>query len=123
MYKVVFSKNFANRNSRQEQNIPTDYNNAPHENDIGDDNQQEPISNTTLSTIEPGTEVNVHTAEQTYYNAVFLAYDPSSQKASFLTDRYYKNGNRLVILHSDEITSIDLPVSANEQTLIDAEDE
>ncbi|WP_044748654.1 hypothetical protein [Bacillus alveayuensis] len=100
MNKIVFSRNFLKKHQQQH--------NSVHE---------------ILRNLEPETEVNVHVGEQTYYNAVFLAFDMNNNQASFLTDRFYKNGNRLTVLNSNDITSIDLPVSANKGDSVDNEDE
>jgi hypothetical protein len=104
MNKIVFSQNFIKKQSQQHVN----QHNSVHE---------------MLRNLEPGTEVNVHAGEQTYYNAVFLAFDMNNNKASFLTDRFYKDGNRLTVLNSSDITSIDLPVSTNKDESVDNEDE
>jgi hypothetical protein len=93
MYKIVFSKNFVYKHR---------YDQLQENHDVYN----------MLSELQPGTEINVHTKEQTYYNAAFLALDHQTKKVSILTDRFYKKGNYLTILNSSDITSIDLPVDS-----------
>jgi hypothetical protein len=85
-------------------------------------NQNDRI-NKIVNSLEPGTEINVYTADQTYYNALFLAFDSKTDKVSLLTDRFYKQGNHLTILEGKHIVSIDLPVSADFDEKPDLEDE
>jgi hypothetical protein len=104
MHKIVFSKNFI----KKQRQPRVDQHNSVHE---------------ILRNLDPETEVNVHAGEQTYYNAVFLSFDMNNNKASFLTDRFYKDGNRLIVLNSSDITSIELPTSTNQNKSVDNEDE
>jgi hypothetical protein len=125
MNKIVFNRNFLKKHRRHQ----VEQHNNVHENlepetevNVHQVEQHNSIHEI-LRNLEPETEVNVHVGEQTYYNAIFLAFDMNNKKASFLTDRFYKNGNRLVVLNSSDITSIDLPVSTNKGKSVDNEDE
>jgi hypothetical protein len=108
MYKVVFSKNFVYKHRRNQLQENHDVYNM-------------------LSELQPGTEINVHTKEQTFYNAAFLALDHQTKKVSILTDRFYKDGNNLTTLDCSDITSIDIPVdslvAASNERSSDDEDE
>ncbi|HZG61450.1 MAG TPA: hypothetical protein VEY68_13425 [Anoxybacillus sp.] len=104
MNKIVFSRNFLKKRYQRQ---------------IHQHNRVYEI----LRNLEPETEVNVHVGEQTYYNAVFLAFDLNNNKASFLTDRFYKGGNRLTVLNISDITAIDLPMSTDKDESVDNEDE
>jgi hypothetical protein len=79
--------------------------------------------NEIVSNLEPETEINVQATDQTYYNALFLAFDHRTNKVSLLTDRFYKHGNRLTILECNDIIGIDLPVSDDSDEKSDNEDE
>jgi hypothetical protein len=125
MNKIVFSRNFL---KKQRQQQVEQHNSAveQHNNVVEQHNsvvEQHNSVHEILRNLEPGTEVNVHVGEQTYYNAVFLAFDMNKNKASFLTDRFYKDSNRLTVLNSSDITSIDLPVPTNKGESVDTEDE
>lgn len=72
-----------------------------------------------LKVLQPGTEINIHTADQTYYNASFQSFDPKTGIVSLLIDQFYKDGGQVITVKSQDIVSIDLPASAHS----DEEDE
>ncbi|RAK15352.1 hypothetical protein B0I26_12244 [Anoxybacillus vitaminiphilus] len=124
MNKIVFSRNFIKKQHESRNNVHEILHNLEHETEgnvqpVKQHNSVHEI----LHNLQPETEVNVHVGEQTYDNAVFLAFDMNHNKASFLIDRFYKDGNRLTVLNSSDITSIDLPVSTNKDENADNEDE
>ncbi|MCZ0756162.1 hypothetical protein [Anoxybacillus sp. J5B_2022] len=65
-----------------------------------------------LQQLLPGTEMNVHTAKQTYYNAIFQSFNPRKGTVTLLTDQFYPNDGKTITVHIEEITSLDTPSSA-----------
>ena len=63
-----------------------------------------------LAKLAPGDEVNVHAGEKVYYEAAFESFDEQSGTASFLIDRFYKNGGESISFEIDEITGIEMPL-------------
>ncbi|WP_236930891.1 hypothetical protein [Geobacillus sp. JS12] len=45
-----------------------------------------------LAALPLNTEVNVHTTNETHYNALFLGFEPRTNSVSLLVDRFYKDG-------------------------------
>lgn len=45
-----------------------------------------------LAALPLNTEVNVHTTNETHYNALFLGFEPRTNSVSLLVDRFYKEG-------------------------------
>ncbi|MFC0298898.1 hypothetical protein [Geobacillus jurassicus] len=76
-----------------------------------------------LTTLPPNVEVNVHTANGTYYNALFLGFEPRTNNVSLLVDRFYKDGGRSLTIDAAAITSIDLPVSIRPTSSAGPDDE
>ncbi|WP_027408898.1 hypothetical protein [Anoxybacteroides tepidamans] len=68
-----------------------------------------------LEALQPGTEINVHTDNETYYNALFQSFDQETGDVSLLIDRFYKDGGRVATLRGSDIVSIDFPASENEE--------
>lgn len=77
----------------------------------------------TLRQLSSNSEVNVHVGEFTYYNAQFKRVNVKNGTATFVIDRFYKNGNQLITLPCKKITSIDFPLSSNLRSSSDNEDE
>ncbi len=48
-----------------------------------------------LAALPLNTEVNVHTTNETHYNALFLGFEPRTNNVSLLVDRFYKDGGSL----------------------------
>ncbi|PJW18424.1 hypothetical protein [Geobacillus sp. WSUCF-018B] len=76
-----------------------------------------------LTALPPNTEVNVHTANETYYNALFLDFEPQTNTVSLLVDRFYEDGGRPLSLNATAITAIDLPASMRSDSQKQLEDE
>ncbi|AGT31172.1 hypothetical protein M493_04335 [Geobacillus genomosp. 3] len=76
-----------------------------------------------LTTLPPNTEVNVHTANETYYNALFLRFEPQTNTVSLLVDRFYEDGGRPLTLNAAAITAIDLPASMRPAPSTNSDDE
>jgi hypothetical protein len=121
MNKIIFNQNFIKK-QRQQQHQEVEQ----QQQEVEQQHQEVAQHNSVheiLRNLEPGTEVNIHVGEQTYYNAVFLAFDINHNKASFWNDRFYKGSNRLTILNSSDITSIDLPVLTDKDVSVDNEED
>ncbi|ANB57561.1 hypothetical protein GFC29_3660 [Anoxybacillus sp. B7M1] len=73
--------------------------------------------------LPPGTELNVHTAGQTYYNALFQSFNEQTEEVSLLIDPFYKDGGQIICVKSSDILSLDFPVSENKSHFADKEDE
>ncbi|QIZ66948.1 hypothetical protein [Geobacillus subterraneus] len=76
-----------------------------------------------LTALPPNTEVNVHTANETYYNALFLDFEPRTNTVSLLVDRFYEDGGRPLSLNATAITAIDLPASMRPASSTNVDDE
>ncbi|OPX04440.1 hypothetical protein [Geobacillus sp. LEMMY01] len=76
-----------------------------------------------LAALPLNTEVNVHTANETHYNALFLGFEPRTNNVSLLVDRFYKDGGRSLAIDATTITAIDLPVSMRPASSADSDDE
>jgi len=78
-----------------------------------------------LISLPPNTEVNVHTTHGTYYNALFLDFDPRTNTVSLLVDRFYEGEGRSLAFDAATITAIDLPASMRSasSTIPDDEEE
>lgn len=63
----------------------------------------------TLQSLPPGSEVNIHTADKSYYNAIFKKYYHRTNTALFLVDQFYSYGGIPVLIHCSKITSMDSP--------------
>jgi hypothetical protein len=74
-----------------------------------------------LHSLLPGTEVNVHTANETYYNALFQSFNRKTKDVSLLIDPFYKHGGQTVTVNGNDIVSLDFPSPHSSQT--DEEDE
>jgi hypothetical protein len=64
-----------------------------------------------LSTLAPGSEVNVYTAKKAYYNAKFLKFYPQMNVATFVIDQFYECGGSQITIQCNRIKSMDLPLS------------
>jgi len=76
-----------------------------------------------LTALLPDTEVNVHTANETYYNALFLGFEPQTNTVSLLVDRFYEDGGHTLTLDATTITAIDLPASMQSSSSTNLDDE
>ncbi|MEH7380585.1 hypothetical protein V7138_08905 [Bacillus sp. JJ1533] len=65
-----------------------------------------------LQKLKKGSEVNLHVGDNTYYNAIFEKASPRTKNATFVIDKFYKEGGRLITIKCKEITSIDFPLSS-----------
>jgi len=64
-----------------------------------------------LKGLKRGSEVNIHTKNRTFYNAIFLNMLTRTGLVIFLADPFYKSGQKFHTIYCNEITSLDLPVS------------
>ena len=64
-----------------------------------------------LLNLKPGSEVNVHTDNKTFYNAIFCKVNPKKRIAYFFIDQFYEYGNFLTPISCDEINYMDLPIN------------
>ncbi|MED4972086.1 hypothetical protein RA955_06835 [Geobacillus proteiniphilus] len=76
-----------------------------------------------LTALPPNVEINVHTANETHYNALFLGFEPRTNNVSLLVDRFYKDEGRSLTIDAATITAIDLPVSMRPASSVDPDDE
>jgi len=67
---------------------------------------------TQLQTLQPGTEINVHTKKQTYYNAMFQSFHPKTGLVTLVTDTFYPDGAKRITVPVGTITSLHTPSSA-----------
>jgi hypothetical protein len=67
-----------------------------------------------LSTLTPGSEVNVYTRSKTYYDAKFLNFNSRTGVANFQIDQFYKCGGYPITICCSKITAMDLPLSLQE---------
>ena len=66
---------------------------------------------TILRSLPSGSEVNIHTDDKSYYNAIFKKLYPRTNTALFIVDQLYSFGGYPVLIHYSKITSMDLPFS------------
>ncbi|MDQ0162480.1 hypothetical protein [Aeribacillus alveayuensis] len=64
-----------------------------------------------LEQLKPGTEVNVETTDNIYYEASFEEYDEETKEATLQVDRFYPEGGKDLTISSHEIISLDTPES------------
>ena len=64
-----------------------------------------------LQSLSSGSEVNIHTNDKTYYNAIFKKFYPRTNTALFMTDQFYNYGGIPVLIQCRNITSMVLPFS------------
>ncbi|NNU84735.1 hypothetical protein ETC05_13145 [Geobacillus sp. BMUD] len=76
-----------------------------------------------LTALPPNVEINVHTTNETHYNALFLGFEPRTNSVSLLVDRFYKEGGRSLTIDAATITSIDLPASMRPTPSADTDEE
>lgn len=67
-----------------------------------------------LSALKQGSEVNVHTKDKTYYDAVFCELNLNKGIVILKLDQFYESGGYLTSIPVKEIISIDLPLSFQE---------
>jgi len=71
---------------------------------------ENPILNQ-LKNLEPGTEVNIETSEDIFYEATLEEYNEEAKEATLQIDRFYPEGGKDVTISSNDIVSIDTPDS------------
>lgn len=65
-----------------------------------------------LRTLKLGAELNVHTKDKTYYDAVFCKLNLQKGMVIVRLDSFYDSGGYLVEIPVNEIRSMDLPLSS-----------
>ncbi|KFZ43867.1 hypothetical protein CS060_02085 [Anoxybacillus flavithermus] len=74
----------------------------------------------TLTTLPTGTEMHVHTKNETYYNAQLVQLDTTSKTLTIIIDPFYENGGKSVTINCRDIVAVEFPtealVAATEQT-------
>lgn len=64
-----------------------------------------------LRSLPSGSEVNIHTNDKSYYNAIFKKIYPRTSIALFMIDQFYSYGGFPILIHCSKISSMDLPFS------------
>ena len=67
-----------------------------------------------LSALKSGAEVNVHTKDKTYYDAVFCELNLNKGMVILKLDQFYESGGYITDIRVNEIISMDLPLSFKE---------
>jgi len=74
----------------------------------------------TLLSLAEGTELHVHTNNQTYYHAQLAAVNKMTNEVTLHIDRFYEHGGETITIHCRNIVAIEFPsdalVAAAEQT-------
>lgn len=64
-----------------------------------------------LEQLEPGTEINVATSDDIFYEATLDSYDEETKEATLQVDRFYPEGGKDVTVSSNDIVSLETPES------------
>jgi len=62
-----------------------------------------------FQSIEPGTEVTIHTNDGSYYEATFQYFDRKSKHINIYIDRFYPNGGKEICLDEQDVISVQTP--------------
>ena len=68
-----------------------------------------------LSTLAPGSEVNVHIKDKTFYDAVFCELNMDKGLVILKLDPFYESGGYVTSIPIREIISMDFPLSYQDQ--------
>ncbi|AST07920.1 hypothetical protein AF2641_14065 [Anoxybacillus flavithermus] len=77
----------------------------------------------TLSTLSEGTELHVHTNNETYYNVKLVQVDTSAKTLTIIIDPFYEKGGTALTLNCRDIIAVEFPTetlvaAGKEQTTI-----
>jgi len=70
--------------------------------------------NERLRSIQPGSEITIHTNDGSYYEATFKHYDRRKKHVNIHIDRFYPNGGKDICLDKQEIVSVQTPDSIDQ---------
>lgn len=66
----------------------------------------------TLTTLPKGTELHVHTKNETHYNAQLVHIDSSTKQLTIIIDPFYKKGGKSVTIDCRDIIAVEFPTEA-----------
>ncbi|MCG3085586.1 hypothetical protein JEG43_05435 [Anoxybacillus sp. LAT_35] len=66
----------------------------------------------TLSTLSEGTELHVHTNNETYYNVKLVQVDTLAKTLTIIVDPFYKKGGTALTLNCRDIVAVEFPTEA-----------